>query len=525
MGLRRDSYRVLEGIVGPQNISEDPVILDTYAFQWLAETISGTKFAARPEAVLLPGSTEEVQAVIKTCNRYGIRYKAFSTGWGPWNTVGGEGVVQLDLRRMNRILDVDAKNMYAVVEPYVIGAQLQVEAMKRGLNCHIIGAGSNTSILASATSMAGYGLSGIFMGYSGCNVLAVEWVLPTGEILRLGSLGSGAGWFCGDGPGPSLRGVMRGFIGALGGLGVFTKCAVKLYPWYGPATIPMEGIRPLDGMPIPESFRVHSLTFPSWEALADAVYRIGEAEIGYVVGRALPPGMIPVLNVSSSAEYAQMLQMVTRAGVMDEFKYCIQTILGASSARELEYQERALEEIMSETGGTIIASMEEASVREVLFRALIKVEGIARVFQLAGTFATSLGAGTSWDAAVASGKLGEQLKRKYIEQGAIADDGGDLAWGGAYQHCRFGHLEEIIMYDFQDAESLKGADDYVAESAQAAVEKSLGQPISIVPGMAEHFGPTSFNYHIWMRKIKKAFDPGMTADPSFYIEAEQPPGK
>jgi glycolate oxidase len=516
MALRKHVYRILEDIVGQQNISEEPLILDTYAFQWLAETISGTKFCTRPEAVLLPCNVEEVQAIIKACNRYGIRYKAFSTGWGPWNTVGGEGVIQLDLRRMNSIVEIDEKNMYAVVEPYVIGSQLQVEAMKKGLNCHMVGAGANCSILASATSMAGYGLTGIFMGYSNSNVLGVEWVLPDGEILRLGSLGSGDGWFCGDGPGPSLRGVMRGMIGALGGLGVFTKCGVKLYPWYGPPTTPMEGIHVLNGMPIPENYLAHSLTFPNWEALADAVYRIGEAEIGYVMGRALPPGLIPVISISSAADYTQMLQMVT----MDEFKYAIQIILGANSARELEYQKMALEDILSETGGKIVQMMEEQSIKNILFRHLIKSEGISRVFQLAGTFATSLGAGTSWDTAVATGKIGEQLKRKYIERGAIADDGGDLAWGGTYQQGRFGHLEEIIMYDFQDADSLKGAEEYVEESAQVAIEKSLGQPISIVRGMAEQFGPTSCDYHIWMKKIKKAFDPNNTSDSSFYIEPE-----
>jgi hypothetical protein len=211
-----------------------------------------------------------------------------------------------------------------------------------------------------------------------------------------------------------------------------------------------------------------------------------------------------------------MLQMVK----MDEFKYAIQIILGANSARELEYQKRALEDILSETGGKIIQMMEEQSVKNILFRHLIKSEGISRVFQLAGTFATSLGGGTSWDTAVATGKIGEQLKRKYIDRGAIADDGGDLAWGGTYQQGRFGHLEEIIMYDFQDADSLKGADEYVEESAQTAIDKSLGQPISIVRGMAEQFGPTSCDYHIWMKKIKKAFDPNITADPSFYIEPD-----
>ncbi|MGB2798908.1 MAG: FAD-binding oxidoreductase, partial [Dehalococcoidia bacterium] len=87
MGLTGNVYQVLEDIVGPGNISDEAVILDTYAFQYLAETETGTKFCARPGAVVLPGSTEEVQAIVKTCNRYGVKYKALSTGWGVWNAV------------------------------------------------------------------------------------------------------------------------------------------------------------------------------------------------------------------------------------------------------------------------------------------------------------------------------------------------------------------------------------------------------------------------------------------------------
>ena len=69
------------------------------------------------------------------------------------------------------------------------------------------------------------------------NVLGVEWVLPTGEILRLGTAGTGAGWFSADGPGMSLQGLMRGQWGAMGALGVVTKVAAKLYDWCGPETL------------------------------------------------------------------------------------------------------------------------------------------------------------------------------------------------------------------------------------------------------------------------------------------------
>ena len=123
---------------------------------------------------------------------------------------------------MNRILEINEKNMYAVVEPYVIFAQLQAELMKRGLNCNITGAGSNCSALPIAAHQ-GLGHLSISGSYGERNLLAVEWVTPDGEIVRLGSSGSLGEWFCGDGPGPSLRGIIRGNVVPLGGLGVFTR--------------------------------------------------------------------------------------------------------------------------------------------------------------------------------------------------------------------------------------------------------------------------------------------------------------
>jgi len=164
MALERDTYKALEDIVGTDNISEEPAVLDTYSLHCFTKAIKGTgdPFGLRPEAIVLPGSTEEVQAIVKACNKHKIKFKALSTGWGPMNAPGSEGTVQLDLRRMNRILEINEKAMYAVVEPYVIGAQLQAELMKRGLNCNITGAGSNTSAIPLT------GLMGIaFMSFMG----------------------------------------------------------------------------------------------------------------------------------------------------------------------------------------------------------------------------------------------------------------------------------------------------------------------------------------------------------------------
>ena len=149
--------RRLEEAVGPDYVSMDPAVLDGYAFQSFGNLGESAPWIHRPVAVVLPSTAEEVRAVVNACRDLKLKFKAFSTGWGAHGGPGGDGVVQIDLRRMDRILDLDEKNMIALVEPYVICAQLQAEALKKGLNLHIIGAGCGTSPLASCTSMDGTG--------------------------------------------------------------------------------------------------------------------------------------------------------------------------------------------------------------------------------------------------------------------------------------------------------------------------------------------------------------------------------
>ena len=147
------------------------------------------------------------------------------------------------MRRLNRIIEINEKSMYAVVEPYVTCAVLQAEAMKKGFTVHMIGAGCNTSAMP-ITAHQGTGSSGVSTSCGDRNTLAVEWVTPDGELIKFGSLGAGAGWFCGDGPGPSLRGLIHGPQGVMGGLGIFTKAALKLYPYFGPLEPELEGVSP-----------------------------------------------------------------------------------------------------------------------------------------------------------------------------------------------------------------------------------------------------------------------------------------
>ena len=521
MALTKEIYKLFENIVGPENISDDPAILQSYLYQPFGN-LKGVWAEISPEAIILPGSSEEIVAIAQICNRYHLVFKAMSTGWGIHNLPGVKGAVLLDLRRMNRILEIDEKNMFAVVEPYVTCVQLQVEAMKRGLNCHIIGAGSHTSVLASATSVVGYGPDGISMGFSGRNLLGVEWVLPTGEVLKLGSLGAGSGWFCGDGPGPSLRGIIRGWEGAWGGLGVFTKCAVKLYHWNGPPELKMKNAPPNYVLSSPlKYFKASIFSFPSLEKMSEAMRKLAEAEIGYFISR-LTPSFIG-LQMASGKNYVDLWNSGT---LQQMLKYSFLFVIFAHSSREFEYQQKVLNQILEETEGEASPIAETPEMQEQIATAVIKVDTVVRsCFQCAGGFNTSFGAMDTLDLAINQIKTGAELKKKYIEQGVIMDDGADNSATLAFEQGHLAYTEVLVLYDHQDEESARGAMEYVKESNQLCLEKSLGIPIfqvsQVGKGKHDTFGPYCSNYHLWLRRIKKAFDPNNTCDPTAYISSEE----
>lgn len=66
---------------------------------------------------------------------------------------------------------------------------------------------------------------------------------------------------------------------------------------------------------------------------------------------------------------------------------------------------------------------------------------------------------------------------------------------------------------------LKDLAAFIRLGAKRRYKGSLGQPIGIFPSQAVNvYGPTCGNYQVWMRRIKKAFDPNVASDPAFYIE-------
>ena len=516
MPLKREIYRALEDVLGPENISEDPIILYAYVPLRLRLEAATGKAMPRFEAVTLPKNTGEVQAIVRLCNKYRIQYKASSTGWGSYGDPGGPGVVKLDLRRMNRILEVNEKNMYAVVEPYVIGAQLQAELMKRGLICNMTGAGSNCSALPIAAHQ-GLGHLSISGSYGERNQLALEWVTPDGEIVRIGSLGSVGEWFCGDGPGPSLRGIIRGSVAPLGGLGVFTKAATKVYHWPGPGTFSIEGVSPRYAPSIPPGFMIRYISFPSADKLREAARKIGESEIGFIL-MGFTTGMmasnITTNNNEDSVYFKQFNDLVQGPGCM--------LIIAGNSPDDFEYKKQVLQLIMDECDGQSLKPVEDPKNAGGFMWRFIRITGsIREVARASGIFGGQVGGTDVFPLMHQYILESSPVKERLIKQGWILDDGTD-PFVQSVEHGHQGHAELLIRYNPNDPNGLRAQAELGMFANRTAIEGHFGVPGHVF-GDAAHdaYGPHASNYHLWLRKIKKTFDPNAASDSTHYITAKE----
>jgi glycolate oxidase len=542
MALKKEVYQELEDVVGRNNISDDPALLDSYRYPLTHTAIHlGPYYGVytpRGAAVLLPGSTEEVQAIVKVCNKYKIKFKASSTFWSAMGYPSHDGAIQLDMRRMDRILEIDEKNMFAVIEPYVIGAVLQAEAMKVGLNTHIIGAGSSCSPLASAAAFAGAGPAGSFMGGHGENMLGVEWVMPNGEILRTGALGSRLGWFCGEGPGPSVRSIIRGGLGNQGGLGVFTKIALKLFPWPGPSYLPVAGRPPAYRAVLPDNFRSYTVAFPTWQAYSDASHKIWDAEIGYIAhrqfnmfGRDLKWAMVKVLTdpTRTLSDLEDLMKDQEVVKITETMKRDFQLILAGMTPRDIAWQEKALDEILAEVKGWKVEAMLDPDIKDWSLIYMLRLGHKNLNLVYGGGYDGCFGLAGSPDYGIQYIEEASEFKKEWEKKGAMVAAGGDCTMGGIGVMGGGGATvwENFAHFDPYNKFSTEGTLEFFNATAKLGAEKGWGPPMekqndsarwtdgyatpkairnALLKSSAQ---PSAFRYQ---KRIREIFDPNDLGD-------------
>lgn len=475
MALSREIYQALESVVGKRNISEDKGICETYRnipAQGSAHYGPSNDWTPLPQAVVLPGSTEEVQGIVRIFNKYNIEFKASTTFWSAMGYIGSDYAVQLDMRRMKSV-SVDARNMCAVVEPFAIGATVQAEVMKYGLNINIPGVGCSSSTLANFSSWIAFGPNSISMGQGSENILGLEWVLPSGEVMRTGSLGSGEGWFCGEGPGPSARGMVRGIFGAAGSMGVCTKMAVRLHPWPGDKNFKTYGTVPAYKADFGDNFKCYTLCYPNWESWARSVQYFHESNVAYsghrqfnMFGRNLKGAMLNIIT-DPDKQLCDIPALEADPYIKqqnDSMKLEYQVVIAGITKRDFEYKEAAIDYILKQTGGWKNEMMLDKDKHDYALLYLTRLGHKNLNYVMCGAYEGTFGLSSNVWKTIEVVEEASALKRKWeVEHTSIAATGGDSAMGSLSGIGGGGATgwEFFTNFDAYDKESIKGTCEFV----------------------------------------------------------------
>lgn len=204
-------------------------------------------------AVALPESTEQVAGLMRLAADEGLPViaRGAGTGLNGGSLPMADGLV-IALSRMNRLLEVDAGNGIAVVQPGLVNQELKSQLARRGFEFTYV-PDPGSQVVATIGGNVGNNAGGMHClkyGVTTNHILGLELVLPGGRIVRLGGKTPGR-------PGMDLTGLL---VGSEGTLGIVTEITVRI-------------------LPLPETVVTQLALFPSVAAAAGAVSGIMAAGI------------------------------------------------------------------------------------------------------------------------------------------------------------------------------------------------------------------------------------------------------
>jgi glycolate oxidase len=272
--------------VGRDYVVTDPDITRSYARDMMPLAPVGT-----PLAVVRPGSTAEVAAVVSACAATGVPIVPRGAGSGLSGAANAvDGAVTVVMTRMNRILEIDRGNRLAVVQPGVVNKDLRAAVEPLGLFYAPDPSSYDWCTIGGNLSTNAGGLCCVKYGVTTDAVLGLEVVLASGEVLRTGRR--------------TVKGVAgydltKLIVGSEGTLGIITEATLSL--------------RPLPQAPV-----TMVAAFGSIAAAGDAV------------SRAVAAGLVPSLLEIIDAASIRAVEAHTGATVMGEGETPAAILIGQS---------------------------------------------------------------------------------------------------------------------------------------------------------------------------------------------------
>jgi glycolate oxidase len=444
----------LTQVVGPANVLTSKADLLVY------ECDGYTIEKRLPEVVVFPSSTEEIVRIVRICNELDVPYLPRGAGTslaGGCLPVGGGVIVAL--ARMKKILQVNLRDGYAVVEPGVVNAWLTNHVKSQGYHFAPDPSSQGACTIGGNVATNSGGPHTLKYGVTVNHVLGVELVLPTGEVVQLG------GPTC-DNPGYDLTGVV---VGSEGTFGIVSKVWVRL-------------IR------LPQAYRTLLAVF---ETVDDATAAISE-----MIGAGIVPAALEMLDqlILSAVEQAFHFGFPLDAGAV-----LIIEVDGPEAGLDEEAQR--VEEIARRNRAREIRRADTEAQRTLLWKS--RKQAFGAVGRLAPSYCTQ-------DGVVPRTKLPQMLRR--IAQ--IAEQY-QLRIANVF-HAGDGNLHPIMLFDERDADQVRR----VIEAGNAILDEciALGGSVTGEHGIGVEkidFMPKLFSADdlAFMLRLREAFNPQNRCSP------------
>ena len=445
----------LEGIVGPEGCLSRPEELLVYECDAL------TLHGAQPSAVVFPRATSEVSAVVRACREAGVPFVARGAGTGlSGGAVALDGGVVVECSRMDRILELDAENRLAIVQPGVVNADLSRAAAPFDLLYAPDPSSQVACTIGGNVAENSGGPHTLKSGTTTHHVLALEVVLPDASVVRLGAA-------TGLAVGYDLVGAL---VGSEGTLGIVTEVTVRLTP-------------------VPERVETLLAIFPDVVSACRTV------------GAVIRSGLVPAaLEIVDRRTIVAVEASVYAAGLpTDAGAVLLVELDGPSSGLSREAQR--IEELALAEGASRVQVAQDAEERERFWRAR------KGAFGAMGRLAPDL---YVHDAVVPRAKLPEIL-----EQICALCDRKGLKLSNVF-HAGDGNLHPNISFDRRDEEELARVLEAGAEILEICVR--AGGVISGEHGIGTEkrdFMGMLFNDEDLdaMRRLRDVFDPDRVCNP------------
>ena len=453
----------LKEIVGEDNIKSDPADLYVYGSD------SSVHHAA-PWVVVRPENTEQVQKIMAYANDAVIPVIPRGAGSGMCGqTVAVKGGILLDMKNMNRILEINLPDVYCRVEPGVVDDDLNLALKQYGVFYPPTPASSRIATIGGEIGNNASGVRSVKYGATRDAVLGMKVVLSNGDLVSLGAHTRV------EASGYQLHKLM---VGAEGTLGVVVEATLSF-------------------VPIPE-FRCMGIA--NFDSLKDA---------GETVGAIMASGTIPSMLELVDSVAIKAVNKTMNLGLKEVAASLIFEADGQVK-EAVDYEIRKMKEICEKHGGKDIWSSFDAKERAKIFL------GRKKLFPALSKYDDNLSSTSlADDMAVPYSKMADMAAKIH----EVADKNGIIMT--AYGHCGSGCMHTKIMMDTRREDQWESARKAITEIYEfvRSVNGTTSAEHGIGLSKAQAFKEEKKDSINMLSTIKAALDPNNILNPGKLMQA------